>query len=74
MENLVIKIDGKEHQVQVEETDEGKLRVYLEKEGFEVETKQDIEDELADIENEKSSNSAINEDKILLAPNSFRSI
>ena len=55
MEELIIKIDGKEHKVKVKETNEGKLKVYLGDEIFEVETKQDIEDELLSLE-EKNSN------------------
>jgi len=42
MENLIIKINNKEHKVKVEETAEGKIRVHLNKEIFEVETREDI--------------------------------
>ncbi len=37
MEDIVVKIDGKEHHVKVEETEEGKIKVYLEGEVFEIE-------------------------------------
>ena len=57
MEDLIIKINGKEHHVKVEETDEGKLRVHLGDEVFEVETKQDIEEEILDLENKGSAGS-----------------
>lgn len=43
MEELVVKVDGKEYKVFVEETEEGKIIVHCEGEVYEVETKQDAE-------------------------------
>jgi len=43
MEELTIKIDGKEFKVKVEESSNGKLKVYHEEEVYDVETKEDIE-------------------------------
>ncbi len=43
MEELVIKVDGKEYKVFVEETEEGKIVVHCEGEVYEVETKKDVE-------------------------------
>ena len=48
MEDLIINIDGKEHKVKVEETSNGKIKVYHEKEVYEIETKQDLNKELFD--------------------------
>tara|TARA_B100001971_G_C18187936_1_gene536803 strand:+ start:867 stop:1256 length:390 start_codon:yes stop_codon:yes gene_type:complete len=44
MEDIIVKIDGKEHKVKVEETDEGKIKVHFNGEIYEVETKADIQD------------------------------
>jgi len=38
MEHIRIKVDGKEHEVGIEELDDGKLRVHLDKESYEVES------------------------------------
>jgi len=38
MENLIIKVDGKEYEVRVEETEEGKLLVHCGNDTYEVET------------------------------------
>jgi len=65
MEELNIKIDGKEYNVKVEETDNGKLRVHLGKEVFEVETKKEIEEEILDIEKEKNKD---DQNKVIKAP------
>jgi len=46
MEDLIINIDGKEYKVKVEETSDGKIRVYHDKDVYEVETKSDINKEL----------------------------
>ncbi len=46
MQDLKVKIDGKEYSVKVEELDSGKLKVYFNGETFEVETKSDISDKL----------------------------
>jgi len=37
MEDIVVKIDGKEHHVKVEETSDGKIKVYAEGEVYEIE-------------------------------------
>ncbi len=37
MEDIVVKIDGKEHHVKVEKTPEGKIKVYHEGEVYEIE-------------------------------------
>ena len=43
MEELVVKVDGKEYKVFVEETEEGKVLVHCEGDVYEVETKKDAE-------------------------------
>ena len=43
MEELVVKVDGKEYRVFVEETEEGKILVHCEGDVYEVETKKDAE-------------------------------
>lgn len=43
MEELVVKVDGKDYRVFVEETEEGKILVHCEGDVYEVETKKDIE-------------------------------
>ncbi len=43
MEELVVKVDGKEYNVFVEETEEGKILVHCEGDVYEVETKKDAE-------------------------------
>jgi geranyl-CoA carboxylase alpha subunit len=43
MDEIVVKVDGKEYKVFVEETEEGKILVHCEGEVYEVETKKDIE-------------------------------
>lgn len=43
MEEIVVKVDGKEYKVFVEETEEGKILVHCEGEVYEVETKKDVE-------------------------------
>ena len=42
MEELVVKVDGKEYRVFVEETKEGKVLVHLGNAVYEVETKKDV--------------------------------
>ena len=37
MEDIVVKIDGKEHHVKIEETSDGKIKVYAEGEVYEIE-------------------------------------
>ena len=55
MQDLKVNIDGKAYEVKVEELDSGKLRVYFNGESFEVETKSDIEKQLFENNEEKSS-------------------
>jgi biotin carboxyl carrier protein len=55
MQDLKVKIDGKEYNVKVEELDSGKLKVYFDGETFEVETKSDIEKQLFEETEEQSS-------------------
>jgi biotin carboxyl carrier protein len=43
MEDLIVRINGKEHKVKIEETEGGKIKVYCEGEVYEVETKSDIQ-------------------------------
>ena len=43
MEELVVKVDGKEYKVIVEETEEGKILVHCSGDVYEVETKKDAE-------------------------------
>ena len=43
MEELVVKVDGKDYKVFVEETEEGKILVHCEGDVYEVETKKDVE-------------------------------
>ena len=43
MEELVVKVDGKDYRVFVEETEEGKILVHCEGDVYEVETKKDVE-------------------------------
>ncbi len=65
MQDLKVKIDGKEYDVKVEELDSGKLKVYFNGETFEVETKSDIEKQLFE-ETEESSQSK--EKGVITAP------
>jgi len=48
MEELVVKVDGKEYKVFVEETEEGKILVHCGSDVYEVETKKDAENSAAD--------------------------
>ena len=43
MEELVVKVDGEEYKVFVEETEEGKILVHCGSDVYEVETKRDVE-------------------------------
>ncbi len=43
MEELIVKVNGEEYKVFVDETEEGKILVHLGTEVYEVETKKDIE-------------------------------
>jgi len=49
MENLTIKVDGKDYTVKVEETEEGKVLVYLNGDVFEIEPGKSKEDAIFDI-------------------------
>ncbi len=52
MEELIIKVDGKEYKVKVEKTINGKIKVHHEGETYEVETKAEVEPIITgDIEN-----------------------
>jgi len=64
MEELKITIDGKEHKVRIEETEDGKIRVHTDKEVYEVETKQDIEAHLIDDQEDSDKEN----NKIIKAP------
>jgi len=54
MEGLIVKVDGKEYKVNVEESDEGKIRVFFDGKVYEVETKANVE-QIVDEEIEKKS-------------------
>ena len=43
MEEIIVKVDGKEYKVFVEETEEGKILVHCGNDVYEVETKKDAE-------------------------------
>ena len=43
MEDLIVNINGKEHRVKVEETEQGRIRVHHNGEAYEVETKSDVQ-------------------------------
>ena len=43
MEDLIVKVDGKEYRVFVEETEEGKILVHCGNDVYEVETKKNVE-------------------------------
>ena len=64
MEELRITIDGKEHKVRIEETEDGKIRVHTDKEVYEVETKQDIEAHLIDEQEDNGKE----DNKVIKAP------
>lgn len=65
MEEIIVKINGKEHKVQVEEEEGGKLKVHCEGEVYEVETKENIEPV---IKEEIRKKGEIHEKKIIMAP------
>ncbi|MFC1704981.1 biotin/lipoyl-containing protein [Nanoarchaeota archaeon] len=46
MEDLTIKVDGKEYKVTVEETNEGKLKIHCDGDVYEVEAKEKVMQEL----------------------------
>ena len=53
MEEIVVKIDGKEYKVKIEETEEGKIKVYVGKDVYEIETKSEVLSELEREEQKK---------------------
>ena len=55
MEELVVKVDGKEYKVFVEETQEGKIFVHCGGDVYEVETKKDAEPTAVERLHQKSS-------------------
>lgn len=63
MEEISVKVDGKEYNVKVEETAEGKLKVHCDGEVYEVEAKekimQELENELGKKEDSKEGKSII---------------
>lgn len=50
MEELVIRINGKEYNVTIEETEEGKIKVYCGKDVYEVETKSGIKQTATEVQ------------------------
>ncbi len=65
MEEIIVKIDGREHKVNVEEYSNGKLKVHLNGKIFEVETKTPSNDIL---DEELSSELSKEDKKIIKAP------
>jgi biotin carboxyl carrier protein len=63
MEEIKVNIDGEEHSVQVEELEDGKLRVMLEGSVFDIETKQDIKEEIIEEKSKKGE-----EEGVVVAP------
>ncbi len=61
MEELVVKVDGKEYKVFVEETEEGKVFVHCGSDVYEVETKKGAEQSAIERLQKKSSAEAGNE-------------
>lgn len=63
MEEISIKVDGKEYNVKVEETDDGKLRIHCDGEVYEVEAKdkilENVEKELEKKESSKHGKSVV---------------
>jgi biotin carboxyl carrier protein len=64
MEELTIKVDGKEYNVKVEETNEGRLKIYCEGSVYEVEAKEKI---LEELENELEKKESSKESKSIVA-------
>ena len=65
MEELIIRINGKEHKVKIEETEEGKIKVHHGKEVYEVETKAEVKQHIAE-EFERKEESK--ESNVVVAP------
>ena len=61
MEELVVKVDGKEYKVFVDETDEGRIFVHCGTDVYEVETKKDAEQSAIEKLQKKNSGEAGNE-------------
>ena len=61
MEELVVKVDGKEYKVFVEETEDGKIFVHCGPDVYEVETKKDAEQSAIERLQKKSSADAGND-------------
>ena len=61
MEELVVKVDGKEYKVFVEETEDGRIFVHCGPDVYEVETKKDAEQSAIERLQQKSSADAGNE-------------
>ncbi|MBS3098313.1 biotin/lipoyl-binding protein [Candidatus Woesearchaeota archaeon] len=65
MEDLIIKVDGKEYNVKVEETEDGKIRVHCGGDVYEVETKSNVQSEVT----EEIKRRGVKENKdIIVAP------
>ena len=55
MEEIIVKVDGKEYKVKVEECDDGKVRVHCDGDVYELETRKESaeEDGIKEIEKKK---------------------
>lgn len=53
MEEIIVKIDGKEYKVNIEEVGNGKIKVHFNGESYEVETKADIEKDILETAKKK---------------------
>ena len=66
MEEIIVKVDGKEHKVKVEETEDGKIKVYCGKDVYDIETKPET---LSELEKEQQKKEKIKHgDNIIVAP------
>ena len=63
MDELVVKVDGKEYKVFVEETEEGKIFVHYGSDVYEVETKKDLEQSAIEKIRKKGSDESTSEIK-----------
>ncbi|MDP7180744.1 MAG: biotin/lipoyl-containing protein [Candidatus Woesearchaeota archaeon] len=62
MEDVIVKIDGKEHKVKIEDADNGKIKVHFDGDVYEVETKagvQNIEEEIGKNEEKKGGDNSV---------------
>ena len=64
MEEIVVKVNGKDYLVKIEEKEDGKLNVRFDNEVFEVETKDKIEEKIGEAKLKKDDKS----DNIITAP------